>query len=148
MGSMAPGMGGMTASTPRSARAHVKAASREMQATIPSITPQACGLGPRVEELQTIVKYQLNLSKQEAEGLVQVEKKDDSEEKVKQMKMECAAHLQAKRDIMKQRGVQQRQEMQRLQRQIGRIKDEHCKHQQDLLGLQRRVGDTETYIGD
>merc|ERR1719201_16265 len=119
------------------------------KATVPAITPISAGIGPKVQELEMVIDYQLKACAAEADSIVKVEgKKDDTETKLGGLKEACAEHLASKREEMRKRAAQQKQETGRIQKQISRLKDEHCQHQQALLGLQRRISDIDLFIGD
>merc|ERR550514_815710 len=112
------------------------------QATIPAIGPVANGVGPRVEELETVINYQIKASKEEAESLIKTIAADNNlEAKLDELKAACAGHLEAKREEMRRRTAQHKAESERMQKQISRLKDEHCAHQQALLALQRRMSE-------
>merc|ERR1719240_474809 len=149
MASSAPGMFSNGARTPRSQSRQngspVKNTLRE--ATIPAISPIANGLGPRVEELETVIQYQIKASKEEAESLIKnIQSSTDVDSKLEELKAACAAHLEAKREEMRRRTAHHKAESERIQKQISRLKDEHCDHQQALLALQRCMSELEAFI--
>merc|ERR1719163_2062253 len=152
MASSAPGMfshgGGRTPrSTSKGFGSPVKNTLRE--ATIPAINPVANGIGPRVEELETVINYQIKASKAEAESLLStIKASSDTDAKLEQLKAACAAHLEAKREEMRRKTSLHKAESERIQKQISRLKDEHCDHQQALLALQRRMSELENFIGE
>jgi hypothetical protein len=140
-----------TARTPRSSRtpANGKSPQSRKEATVPAIVPVANGVGPRVEELETVITYQLKATKEEAESLISERAASNNvEEKLNQLKAECEEHLAAKREEMRKRSALHKAEGDRMQKQIARLKDEHCQHQQALLSLQRRLSDLELFIGE
>jgi SMC interacting uncharacterized protein involved in chromosome segregation len=119
------------------------------EATIPAVGGVANGIGPRVEEMETVINYQIKASKAEAESLLStIKASSDTDAKLEQLKAACAAHLEAKREEMRRRTSQHKAESERIQKQISRLKDEHCDHQQALLALQRRMSELEAFIGE
>merc|ERR1719159_1316320 len=153
MASSAPGMfshGG--ARTPRSQSRQQGSPVKNdtlKQATIPAIGPVANGLGPRVEELETVIQYQIKASKEESESLIKtISSSTDVDSELEELKAACAAHLEAKREEMRRRTAHHKAESERMQKQISRLKDEHCDHQQALLALQRRMSELEQFIGE
>merc|ERR1719335_1846500 len=151
MASSAPGMHG-GARTPRSQSRQVGSPVKNntlREATIPAIGPVANGVGPRVEELETVIQYQIKASKEEAESLIKtIQASSDVDAKLEELKAACAAHLEAKREEMRRRTAHHKAESERIQKQISRLKDEHCDHQQALLALQRRMAELEQFIGE
>merc|ERR1719240_1400380 len=115
--------------TPRSARSYDgartptglgAAGQRAVTPKMSSLTPVVNGVRPKIHELEMMIEYQLNLTKTETAALVEEDKRFFQ---------------------------QQKAESYRMQKQISRIKDEHCSHRQQLLGLQRRISDLEDEIG-
>jgi hypothetical protein len=153
MASTAPGMQASQRLTPRTSRSATFGKSPKgdplKEATVPAIVSVANGIGPRVEELETVITYQLKATKEEAESLISEQTASNNvEEKLNKLKDECAQYLAAKRDEMRKRSALHKAEGERMQKQISRLKDEHCQHQQALLSLQRRFSDLELFIGD
>jgi SMC interacting uncharacterized protein involved in chromosome segregation len=153
MASSAPGMfshGG--ARTPRSTSKGFGSPVKNntlREATIPAINPVANGIGPRVEELETVINYQIKASKEESESLIKtIASSQDVDSKLEALKAACAEHLEAKREEMRRRTAHHKAESERMQKQISRLKDEHCDHQQALLALQRRMAELEQFIGE
>merc|ERR1719281_1534602 len=155
MASSAPGMfshgGGGRTPRSQSRQAHGSPVKNNTlkEATIPAVSPVANGLGPKVEELETVIQYQIKASKSEADSLIKtIKASNDVDAKLEDLKAACAAHLEAKREEMRRRTAQHKAESERIQKQISRLKDEHCDHQQALLALQRRMSELEAFIGE
>jgi SMC interacting uncharacterized protein involved in chromosome segregation len=151
MASSAPGMFGGSR-TPRSQSRQQGSPVKTntlREATIPAISPIANGLGPRVEELETVINYQIKASKEEAESMMKtIQASSDVDSKLEELKAACADHIEAKREEMRRRTAHHKAESERMQKQISRLKDEHCDHQQALLALQRRMSELEQFIGE
>merc|ERR1719253_37172 len=153
------GSAGTGRMTPRSARSDYGAGPRTptglglagQRAVTPkmsSLTPVVNGVRPKIHEMEMMIEYQLNLTKTKTAALVKEDKQaDNSQHLLDEMKAACAEHLAQRQEELKRFFQQQKAESYRMQKQIGRIKDEHCSHRQQLLGLQRRIADLEDEIG-